>query len=716
MSASENQGATTTVGAALAEGLARAGVKIAFTVPGESVLGLIEELSANRIRVVAARHEGGAAFMAAAVGQLTGRPAVVIATRGPGATNMAIGLHAARADSAPVIAIVGGVKRAVQGREAFQELDAVRAFEPIVKFAGEVKDEADALPMLERAVTAATRGRPGPALISIAADLLDSTLPAGAQNHLPAAHQDHPTEPDPVMVRKVLHVLGDARRPLILAGAGVLRARSSDALVRFAETMRVPVVSSWRRGDVFPNDHPLYLGMTGLGAPACVRARLEEADGLLVLGCRLGEMTTFGYRIPGPATRWALVDIEPRGGSASHRPETVLAADAAAFLRMAQRVLARAAFEASSFDERTAANAVDRAAYEAGTVVDAEPWDGTGVHPGRVVATLARVLPPEAIVTTDAGDFGTWAARGLRFHRPGTFLGSSAGPMGYGLPAAVGATLARPGRLGVALAGDGGFAMTMAELETAVRERAHVIAVVFDNGRYGTIWRHQQERGRAVGLGTRLGPVDFAAVAEAAGALGLSVRNDEEFEPALREALAAGRPAVLHLAMDPGWSTVEVGRVELAASELAGPSEASEAPYESAPPEGLATGEGTGLEPDAGVGPDLEPEVQPDVEPEVQPDVESENQPEIEPAEAADSGSTGLAGEAVETLRVPAVDDATPDTTQDVAPMEDAVAEPEPAEPVKPDAADAAAGEEPALGLTEDKAEAEPATETETEA
>jgi acetolactate synthase-1/2/3 large subunit len=555
MSTTENQGTTTTVGAALAEGLARAGVKIAFTVPGESVLGLLEGLAANHIRVVATRNESSAAFMAEAVGQLTGRPALCIAARGPGAANMAIGLHAARADSAPVIAIIGGVNRDVRGREAFQELDVVKTFEPIVKWAAEVREAADAVPLLERAVATATGGRPGPVVLAIAADLLDVEMAAGVPGRPPAVHPEHHSEPDPALVRKILHLLGDARRPLILAGAGVLRSRSTDALVRFAEGMRVPVVSSWRRGDAFPNDNALYLGMTGHGAPSSVRARLEEADALLVLGCRLGEITTFGYQIPSSTTRWAQVDAEPRGAASPHRPEIILAADVAAFLRVAQRVLTRAAFDAASLDERTAANAVDREAYEAGSVVDAEPWDGPGVHPGRVVATLARVLPREAILTTDAGDFGTWAARGFHFHRPGTFLGSSAGPMGYGLPAAIGATLARPGRLGVALAGDGGFAMTMADLETAVRERAHVVTVVFDNGRYGTIWRHQADRGTVAGLGTRLGPVDFAAVAEACGALGISVGSDEEFEPALLRALEAGRPALLHLALDPRWTT-----------------------------------------------------------------------------------------------------------------------------------------------------------------
>jgi acetolactate synthase-1/2/3 large subunit len=555
MSSTLNQGATITVGAALAEGLARAGVKMAFTVPGESVLGLLEGLAASRIRVVATRHEGAAAFMAAAVGQLTGRPALCIAARGPGACNLAIGLHAARADSAPLIAIVGGVSRDVEDREAFQELDVVAALGPIVKWSAEVKEPADALPLLERAVAMATGGRPGPVLIVVPADVLDEGITVDGDARVSAGHADHQAEPDPTLVRKVTHMLTDSRRPLILAGAGVLRARSTDALVRFAQSIRVPVVSSWRRGDLFPNDNSLYLGMTGPGSPSSVQARLEEADALLVLGSRLGEMTTFGYRIPGPATRWAQVDLDPRGAASPHRPEIVLASDVAAFLRVAQRLLAHAVLEAASFDERTAANALDRAAYEAASVVDAEPWDGPGVHPGRVVSTLARVLPPEAVLTTDAGDFGTWAARGYCFRRPGTFLGSSAGPMGYGLPAAIGASLARPGRTAVALAGDGGFAMTMAELETAVRERAHVVALVFDNGRYGTIWRHQEERGSAGGLATKLGPVDFAAVAQACGVLGLSVGSDEEFEPALRQALEAGRPALLHLALDPRWTT-----------------------------------------------------------------------------------------------------------------------------------------------------------------
>ena len=554
MSMNPGQSATVTVGAALAEALARSGVKIAFTVPGESLLGLLDGLAANRVRIVTTRHEGAASFMAEAVAQLTGRPTLVLAGRAPGAANLTIGLHAAQADSAPVVAIVGQVRREVQGREAFQEMDLVRTFESLVKWAGEAREPGDVVALGERAVATATNGRPGPVLLSIPEDLLDVAVPDG-QAPRPATHPEHQLDPDPTLVRKVLHLLLDARRPLILAGAGVLRARSTDALVRFVETVQIPVVSSWRRGDVFPNDHPLYLGMTGLGSPATVRARIEEADALLVLGSRLGEITTYGYAVPGPETRWAHVDVEPRGVAAAHRPDLAMASDAAAFLRVGHRVLASAALDAAAFDARRLQNVADREAFEAAAVVGEEPWDGPGVHPGRVVATLGRVLPPDAILTTDAGDFGTWAARGYRFHRPGTFLGSTSGAMGYGLPAAIGAVLVRPGRLGVALAGDGGFAMTMAELETAVRERAHVIAIVFDNGRYGTIWRHQTQRGGPGGLATTLGAVDFAAIAQACGALGLTVNSDEEFEPALRQALEAGRPALLHLALDPRWTT-----------------------------------------------------------------------------------------------------------------------------------------------------------------
>jgi acetolactate synthase-1/2/3 large subunit len=238
-------------------------------------------------------------------------------------------------------------------------------------------------------------------------------------------------------------------------------------------------------------------------------------------------------------------------------PDIAIRSDARAFVRSAVQRLQAAVLEASLVDARRSTNELDRAAFEAATVVDAGDWAGPGVHPGRVITTLRRVLPDEAIVTTDAGNFAGWAARGFRFRRPGTFLGPTSGAMGYGLPAAIAAALVHRDRPVVALCGDGGLAMTMAELETAVREGIRVVVLAFDNERYGMIRMYQDRRGTETPTGTDLGPLDFAAVARACGARGVRVETDAAFEPALRQALASDRPTVIHLPIDRRWVSVD---------------------------------------------------------------------------------------------------------------------------------------------------------------
>jgi acetolactate synthase-1/2/3 large subunit len=297
--------------------------------------------------------------------------------------------------------------------------------------------------------------------------------------------------------------------------------------------------------------------MAGYGAPSVVRERLEGADAMLVLGCRLSEVTTFGYRIPSESVRWAHVDLVPREASNGLRPpDLAIRSDARTFVRGAVQRLRGAVLDAALVDERRSANEADRAAWEAASAVDDGEWSGPGIHPGKTITTLRRVLPEEGIVTTDAGNFGGWLARGFRFHRPGTFLGPTSGAMGYGLPAAIAAALVHRDRPVVALVGDGGLAMSMAELETAVREHARIVVLVFDNERYGTIRMHQGRRdGEPVG--TDLGPIDFAAVARACGARGVRIDKDDAFEPALRQALAADRATVLHLNLDRRWVSVD---------------------------------------------------------------------------------------------------------------------------------------------------------------
>ena len=553
-----------TIGRLIADALRAAGVRYAFTVPGESFLGLLDGLRDAGIRVVTTRHEGGAAFMAEAYGQLTGRPAACVGTRAVGAANLAIGIHTARQNSTPMFALIGQVQRAFRGREAFQEVDQVETFGRLAKWSAEPRTASEVPGIVSQAIEAALGGRPGPVLLSLPEDLLDEVA---AADEAPAVVRPSLPRADVPDVRAVLQLLASAERPVILAGGGVLRARTSSDLTRLAELLHVPVICGWRRGDAFSNDHPLFLGMAGLGSPRVVRERLEAADALLVVGCRLSEITTFGYAVPREGQRWAHVDLEPHTAATSAAaglpaPEISIRSDARSFIRGAVQRLRGAVLHAGLVEIRTANNEADRQAWESAATVDGGDWDGPGVHPGRIIATLRRVLPDEAIITTDAGNFAGWAARGFRFRRPGTFLGPTSGAMGYGLPAGIAASLVHRDRPVVALTGDGGLAMTMAELETAVRENARVVVLAFDNERYGTIRMHQEARDSGEPIATDLGPIDFTAVARACGARGTRVDSDDAFEGALRQALAADRPTVIQLSLDRRWLSVDQPAVE----------------------------------------------------------------------------------------------------------------------------------------------------------
>jgi len=540
-----------TVGQLIARALSSAGVEWAFTVPGESFLGVLDALPGAGIKVVATRHEGGAAFMAEAVGQLTGRPAAVLGTRAVGAGNMSIGIHAARQNSTPMVALVGQVRREFLGREAFQEVDLVESFGRLSKWAAQIDHPETAGPTVTQGLRAMLTGRPGPILLSLPEDVLDQPVPTRSGSRALEVIPEAPAPPESAFVQELVDQLKAAKRPAVIAGFGVIRSGATDLLVQLSERLALPVFNSWRRPTAFPNDHPHYLGMTGYGAPDSVLKRLAAADFLLVIGCRLNEITTFEYKVPGRRTRWAHVDLEPRQAHAGLKaPDIAVAADAADVLRAA---LAASAGRISIPKERKAALAAERQAYVAASTFDVdEEWRGPGIHPGKVIATLERVLPKDALLTTDAGNFGNWQARGFHFGREHGFLGPTSGAMGYGLPAAIAASLCQPNRAVVALCGDGGFGMTMNELETAVRHGTRLVVLVFDNERYGTIAMHQRNEGRGL-VATELGPIDFAAVARACGAQGERVTRDAEFEPALRDALAAGRPAVIHLEMDPRW-------------------------------------------------------------------------------------------------------------------------------------------------------------------
>ena len=385
-------------------------------------------------------------------------------------------------------------------------------------------------------------------------DLLDEELPRRhAARHVAAGARRGP-EPDEV--RAVLQFLATAERPVILAGGGVLRARTSTDLVRLAELLRVPVIAGWRRGDVISNDHPLYLGMAGYGSPAVVRERLERADALLVLGCRLSEITSFGYRIPADGQRLDHVDVEPLA-----RPAGPAAAGADGPRR-------RPGLPPRGRDptpggrprrrrRRRAACRQRRGSDGLGGGDDVD--DAPGPAPASIPATRSPrsggLLPDDAIVTTDAGNFGLWIARHFRFRRPGTFLGPTSGAMGYALPAAIAAALVHRDRAVVALAGDGGFAMTMAELETAVREKARSSrssSTTSATGRSGCTRTGGAGERTARSRPTRTRSTSRRSPGPAV-ARGIRVESDAGFEPAVRQALATDRPTVIQLALDKAW-------------------------------------------------------------------------------------------------------------------------------------------------------------------
>jgi acetolactate synthase I/II/III large subunit len=548
------------VSAEVARHLRRAGARYCFTVPGEAILPLLDDLAAEGIRVVTTRHEAGAAFMAEALAQSTGRPQLVAVSRTVGAANAAIGIHTASQDSAPLVVLAGQVERAFLGRDAFQESDLVKGIGSLASWASQVDDPGQAVGILASATRRLATGRPGPILLSLPRDVLDAevevadaplTAPVGSRG--PAA--------DRAAVRRVLKLLAASERGVIVAGGGVLRARASKRLVALSEALAVPVIAAWRRPDVFPNDHPNYLGMAGPWSAATVQHRLEDADVIVFIGARLSEPTTHGYAIPGPDTRWAQVDVQPRSAP-SWLPAAAVSveADASRFLDAAWSDLRAAALDNEMRSRREARTAADREAFRAASTVGQGSWDGPGVHPGHVVDVLRRVLPDNAVLTTDAGNMGGWLARGFRFRRPGTFIGPASGAMGFGLPAAVAASLHEPDRIAVAVCGDGGFAMSAMELETAVREGAHPIVLVFDNERYGTIAMSQSQEGRS-SAGSNLGPVDFAAIARAQGALGFRVSDDAGVEDALRQAIVSRQPSVIHLALDRAWVSVDDGPV-----------------------------------------------------------------------------------------------------------------------------------------------------------
>jgi acetolactate synthase-1/2/3 large subunit len=514
-----------------------------FGVPGESFLPILDALhdAGERLTFVTCRQEGGAAYMAEAYGKLTGRPGIALVTRGPGASNAAIGIHTAAQDSTPMLVLVGQVDTDAVDREAFQEIDYRRMFGSVAKWVAQV-DRAERIPeYLSRAFVTAMSGRPGPVVLAVPEDVLAArAVAADLPRAMPVASA--PAEAD---VRAAHALLANAVRPLVLVGGSRWDADACAALAELAARTALPVACAFRRQDLLDNRHASYVGDVGIAVNPALAARIRDADVLLVIGERLGEITTSGYTLPAaPLPAQTLIHVHPGVEELGrvYRATVAIAATPAAFLATLARL---PALPAERWRVTTAAARADCDAWRAPRPVpgDVDLW--------QVVRWLDGRLPDDAILANGAGNYTTWLHRVYRYRRPGTQLAPYSGSMGYGVPAAIAAKLLHPERVVVSWNGDGCFLMNGQELATAVQCGAAVVFVVIDNGMYGTIRMHQERHypGRVVGSG--LANPDFAALARAFGAHGETVRRTGEFAPAFERALDAGRPALLHVLLDP---------------------------------------------------------------------------------------------------------------------------------------------------------------------
>jgi len=530
-------------GEALVEALKVHGAEIAFCVPGESYLAVLDALydARDRIRLVTCRQEGGAANMAEAYGKLTGRPGICFVTRGPGATNASIGVHTAAQDSTPMILFVGQAAREHLDREAFQEVDFRAMFAPLAKWAAEIRDPERIPEYVARAFHVATSGRPGPVVLSLPEDVLTANCSAAParpyQRTEPAASRE--------TVRRAHAMLMRAERPFMILGGPGWDAESIANIRKFAEALDLPVCTSFRAKDRFDNDLENYCGDLGIGADPRLVKRIESSDLLLVVGARLGEMTTAGYtRLTPPVAKQPLIHVHPDSNELNrvYQADLAILSGVGPFARAASELTppARVAWRGFRRDARND--------YLDWAKPVACPGD---VNPSDIYAWLNEKLPANAIIANGAGNFAGWLHRFYRYRGFPSLLGPTSGAMGYGVPAAIAAKLVHPDRVVVACAGDGDFLMTGQELATAVQFQTAVVILVFDNGMYGTIRMHQERDYPGRTIGTDLKNPDFAALARAYGALAFHVKRTSEFATAFQQAVESRKPSLIHISIDP---------------------------------------------------------------------------------------------------------------------------------------------------------------------
>ena len=543
-------------GQAVVKTLIELGARRGFGVPGESFLAVLDAFcDATDFIFTGCRNEGGAAFMAEAWAKLTGEVGLCFVTRGPGATNASIGVHTAMQASTPMILFVGQVGLEHQGREAFQELDYRKVFGPIAKYATEINDVSRTADIIRRAWSMAISGRPGPVVVALPEDILtqisDIQIPQQKIN-IPLGGAM------PVDVLQLSKKMQVAQRPVIMVGGGGWTDLDREALHDCAYEANIPVVTAFRYHDLFDNTDPLYVGEAGVGMTANTKRILREADVVLAVNLRFGEMTTDAFTLFGLERSGQWIVQTHRSGDEFYKyvsPDLAMICSPSAVLQSLHDRLACCEMKVD-----TTWVAAARAGFEIAQKAKPQP---SPVDMGKVTAVVQALLPHDAIVTNGAGNFAIWPNKFMQFSAKQRLLAPQSGAMGYGLPAAIAAKIEYPDRCVVCFAGDGDFQMNCQELGTALQSDARPIVLIINNGTYGTIRMHQEKQYPIRVSGTDIVNPDFVALAEAYGCHAERVETTIEFSAAFQRALASPTGAVLDLnvaaeAITPGLTINEL--------------------------------------------------------------------------------------------------------------------------------------------------------------
>lgn len=539
---------TRSVARLLAESLEAHDIDQVFCVPGESYVGFTSAvLQRNTIRMVVCRHEGGAGYMAVADGRLRNRAGCCIVSRGPGLANAMVSLHSAYHDATPMVMLVGQVERKDFGRLALQEQNYSRLLADVTKLVIEVNEAEQASEAIARAFHTAESGTPGPVAVILPEDIFDEETEVEPDLPRPRVLSGPRAED----ADKLADMLAKAERPLVLVGGEMLHAALHDNAVygdlqRCAEQWVLPICPTHRRPTLFDARHPNYGGYLGIRVPAQLINEMKRADLMVALGERLSDTVSQSYTFPAaPQPQLPLVHVWPDADEVGRvfRPDLGIAADPHEVLKA---LLARGAPSGAAKRKGW----VD-GLHAAHLALLEKTWEPTsdGVNFAAIVCEVDKHLAPDATVTSDAGNFGSFIHRYIGFKPGQVFLSSIVGAMGSGMPMAVAATLRRPGTQVVAFMGDGGALMMGNEIATACQYGGNPIIIISDNSMYGTIGMHSYVRypDRPFMGGTKLTNPDFVAWARSFGAEGIAIRDESEVADGIARAFAVkSKPVVVH--------------------------------------------------------------------------------------------------------------------------------------------------------------------------